>query len=57
MVFEVYLKKDVGNDISNILNMGIKKFTVPSISVVDGFLEKGSYKIPISHVLFIKEVQ
>ena len=56
MSFDVYLKKTEGNQISEILGTGIKKFNVNTLSIQNGLLTKGSYQIPIEHILFIKEV-
>lgn len=55
MAYVIYLKKDEGNQISEILEMGIKQFTVPTLSIIDGLLKKGNYYIPVQHILFIKE--
>jgi len=56
MAFKVYLRKDVGNQISLILAEGIKEFTVNTLEISDGLLKKGSYYIPVEHILFIKEI-
>jgi len=56
MAFEIYIKKDVGNQISNILGIGLKKFEVATLDINFGLLKKGNYQIPIEHILFVKEV-
>jgi len=56
MVFEIYLKKEVGNNISHIIGIGIKSSNVDTLDISGGFLTKGDYRIPIQHILFIKEV-
>ncbi len=55
MAFEIYLKKEMGNEISYYVNVG-KMFTVATLDINYGLLKKGSYQIPLSHILFIKEV-
>lgn len=55
MTFDIYLKKDIGNEISYRVAVG-KKFNVATVSIQDGLLKKGSYYIPVDHILFIKEV-
>lgn len=56
MPFEIYFKKDEGNQISTILNESIKITTVATLTITNGLLKKGNYYIPIEHILFIKEV-
>ena len=56
MAFKVYLKKSEGNQISHILGVGVKSFTVDSIQLGSGLLQHGAYYIPIVNILFIKEV-
>lgn len=56
MTFTVYLKKDEGNQISDVLNIGIKTFNVTTLEISNGLLKKGDYHIPIDHILFIREV-
>jgi len=56
MAFVVYLKETEGNEISNILETHIKKFNVATLEISNGLLKKGSYYIPVEHILFIKEV-
>lgn len=56
MSFDVYLKKDVSNEIANKLNEIPDKITVSSLTIVNGLLQKGNYYIPIGNILFIKEV-
>lgn len=55
MTFEIYLKKELGNDIAQYVDVG-KMFAVTTLNITDGLLKKGAYQIPIEHVLFIKEV-
>lgn len=55
MSFEIYLRDDIGNQISGFVDVG-KKFTVTTLDLNEGLLKKGSYRIPIEHILFIKEV-
>jgi len=56
MVFEIYLKDDIGNQIATILNEEIKVTTAPTLDITDGLLKKGKYYIPVEHILFIKEI-
>jgi len=56
MTFEVHLKKEAGNELSYILGMGIKSFNVSTLDISGGLLTKGSYRIPVDNILFIKEV-
>ena len=56
MPFDVYLKKDIGNQISFIIGNSVKKFSVSNIEISSGLLKKGSYQIPVEHILFIEEV-
>jgi len=56
MAFEIYLKKEIGNQIGAILGEGFKVVTVASLTINDGLLKKGDYYIPVEHILFIKEV-
>jgi len=56
MSFIIYLKDDIGNEISAILDEPIKEITVSTLSINDGLLKKGNYYIPLEHILFIKEV-
>lgn len=52
MVFIVTLKEHIGNEI----NKGIKTFNVSTLEINNGLLKKGSYYIPVNHILFIEEV-
>jgi hypothetical protein len=56
MSFEIHLKDNIGNDLSKILADLPKIITVQTLQITDGFLVKGNYRIPIEHILFIKEV-
>lgn len=56
MSFTIYLKKTEGNEISGILGMGIKQFSVTTLNITDGLLKKGNYYLPVCHILFIEEV-
>lgn len=56
MSFEIYLKKEIGNEIGYILGEGFKTVTVSTLDISDGLLKKGSYYVPVEHILFIKEV-
>jgi len=56
-MFKVYLKKNEGNEISNVLDLSIKSFTVPILEISNGLLKKGNYYVPIQHILFINEVE
>jgi len=55
MSFIIYLKEDIGNQISAILDEPIKEITVTTLNISDGLLKKGNYYIPLEHILFIKE--
>jgi hypothetical protein len=56
MSFIIYVKKEIGNNISRYLNIPIKQFTTETLDISNGLLTKGAYKIPIEHILFIEEV-
>ena len=56
MTYQVYIKNYEGNEISNILNKEIKQFNIATIDINNGLLKKGSYYIPVEHILFIEEV-
>lgn len=56
MSFDVHLKKAEANETSHILGVGIRSFNVSTLDISDGLLVKGSYRIPVEHILFIKEV-
>lgn len=56
MTFEIYLKKDIGNQIREFVPNVEKIISVDSLEINNGLLKKGSYYIPIEHILFIKEV-
>ena len=55
MAFEIYLKKQEGNEINAFLDIG-KKVTVQNYTITNGLLEVGNYKLPIDNILFIKEI-
>ena len=55
MPFKIVLKEDIGRDINNVLGIG-KIFEIPSLNIADGLLSHNEYKIPLQHILFIKEV-
>ena len=56
MVFEIYVKDEIGNQISSIEGELPKIVTVTALEIADGLLKKGNYYIPVEHILFIKEV-
>ena len=56
MVFTVYLKDDIGNQLGELLGKGMKSFNVGTLSISDGLLTKGDYRIPINHILLVVEV-
>lgn len=56
MAFEIYLKKEIGNQIGELFTELPKKITVTTLTISDGLLKKGNYQIPIEHILVIKEV-
>ena len=55
MPYRIYLKDDIGNEISTIMNVP-KIIDVTTLDLSDGLLTKGAYKIPIQHILFIEEI-
>jgi len=55
MPYKVTLKKREGNDISNILGVSVKTFTVNDLTITNNCIQKGSYLLPITNVLFIEE--
>jgi len=55
MAFTVYLKKDLGQQINNILGTNVKVTTVATLNISDGLLKKGNYYIPVENILFIEE--
>jgi len=56
MAFEIYLRKELQNEIANYIDTISKKITVNTLSIQEGMLIKNPYRIPIEHILFIKEV-
>jgi hypothetical protein len=56
MAYKVHLKKTEGNEISNILNTGVKEFTVETLTITNGLIYKGNKAIPIQSILFVEEV-
>jgi len=56
MVFEIYLKDEIGNQIAQHLDELPKVVTVASLTINDGLLKKGNYYIPVEHILFIEEI-
>lgn len=56
MPYEIHLKEDYGNRISDILKIPIKKISVPTLTISNGLLQKNNYYIPLDNILFIKEV-
>jgi hypothetical protein len=57
MAFEIYIKDHIINDIQRLIDNNIdKKITVANYTITDGLLILGSYRVPLSSILFIKEV-
>jgi len=56
MVFQIILKKEIQNEIATYLGEIPKTITIPALDINNGLLTKGSYKIPIDHILIIKEL-
>lgn len=56
MAFEIYIKKEIQNEIAIYIDDVNKKITLQNLNISDGLLTAGSYKIPVEHILFIKEV-
>jgi len=55
-MFKVYLKDNIGNEISQIITQVPKEIEVDTLQIVNNcFLQKGKYLIPITNILFIKE--
>jgi hypothetical protein len=55
MPYKIILKKLEGNEINQILEI-TREIFVSSLNIQEGFLIKGSYRIPINNILFIEEV-
>lgn len=55
MSYVVYIKDNIGNMIGAIDPDLPKQVTLPVLNINDGLLYAGNYKIPIGHILFIKE--
>ena len=56
MTFIITIKKEIQNEVSTYLEDVTKQITVTTLNISDGLLKKGSYYIPVSHILFIEEV-
>jgi hypothetical protein len=56
MAFTIHIKEEIGNQISERLGNNYKTVTSSSLTITDGFLIKGNFRIPIEHILFIEEV-
>lgn len=57
MPFEIYIKKEIANEISQIVEeVNRDKIVVATLDITYGLLTKGNYKIPLNHILFIKEI-
>jgi len=55
MPFNIYLRDNIGNEITQFLDIP-KLITVNELTITDGMLIKGNFRIPIHHILFIWEV-
>ncbi len=56
MAFKIYIKDNIGNMIHQHLNGIPKIIEVQNLTITDGMLIKGNYRIPIDHILFIQEI-
>jgi hypothetical protein len=58
MTFIVYIKDDIGNQISKVTGQPLKILSFDELSwdITGNFLIKGDYRLPREHILFIKEV-
>jgi len=56
MPFEIVIRKEIQNEISQYLDELPKKIIVANYTINNGLLEKAPYKIPLTHILFIKEI-
>ena len=62
MTFDIYFKASEANEIAIILpdifdlDIALKKINVPNITVNQGLIEIGSFSIPLTNILFIKEI-
>lgn len=56
MAYLITIKKDIQNQISQYITGVNKQITVSTLEINNGLLKKGSYYIPVEHILFIEEV-
>jgi len=54
--YVVYIKDNIGNMVNAIDQDLPKQFTVQTLQITDGMMVVNSYRFPIEHILFIKEV-
>jgi len=50
MAFEIHLRQGIANAV------GQKTVTVDSLQVGDGFITVGAYSVPLSNILFVKQI-
>ena len=50
MSFEIHLRQEIANEV------GHKVVTVENLSVENGYIVVGSYYVPLTNILFVKEV-
>jgi len=63
MAFEIYLKKGLQNEIAVYMEYlttpdpnVTKRIEVPALNINNGLLKLGDYQIPLTNILFIKEI-
>ena len=56
MVYRVTLKGNIHSEIDKYFQGIERKIEVATLNITDGLLKKGSYYIPVEHILFIEEV-
>lgn len=56
MSFEIYLKKEIQNEISQYVHDINKCVKVPNCTITNGYVKISNYWVPLSNILFIKEV-
>jgi len=50
MAFEIHLRQDIANAV------GQKTVTVDNLTVGNGFITVGAYSVPLSNILFVKNL-
>ena len=55
MVYVVYLKQGIGEQIGDAIGTSLKQFTVNDLTITNSCIQKGNKLLPITNVLFIEE--